>query len=327
MIIICYYGNPPDWMDLWILSCKKNPLFDFMLVSDGLFENYDCPSNVKRLQMSMEELRQRFSNVLGFEVALSCPYKLCDYRPVYGLAFQKELEDYDFWGHCDIDLIWGNLSKFIDDQLLDKYRRIGKYGHLTLYKNTDDINKLFMKQGAAFSYDIVFKDDAHYGFDEMTGINRIYNKLNIPYYTELPIVDANRRLTRVSVYPKTKDEVYFWYKGGIYRIHTGEKNKISEYAYLHFQKKHPVYKQGENYKDGFYIKAAEFKSMHGKICTLQEVQIESEYRSKYKDSIDLIWGTGKRILEFLFFTNIHEKKILLKKVFCYKLDQFKKLFF
>lgn len=104
MIIACYYGKLPDWLELWLLSCKYNPCFDFMLVTDQKVSN-TFPANVRLLQLSMEELRRRFSRILGFSAALSDEYKLCDYKPLYGLAFQKELTGFDFWGHCDLDVI------------------------------------------------------------------------------------------------------------------------------------------------------------------------------------------------------------------------------
>lgn len=94
MIIACYYGSLPDWMDLWLLSCRYNPEFQFMLVTDLPLPN--CPDNVSIIKLPMNELQQRFSRVLGFEAALSSPYKLCDYKPIYGLAFQEELLGYDF---------------------------------------------------------------------------------------------------------------------------------------------------------------------------------------------------------------------------------------
>ena len=45
---------------------------------------------------------------------VNSPYKLCDYKPVYGLIFDEDLQDYDFWGHCDVDLIFGDIRKFIN---------------------------------------------------------------------------------------------------------------------------------------------------------------------------------------------------------------------
>ena len=31
---------------------------------------------------------------------------------------------YDFWGHCDMDLIWGDIRNFITEDVLSKYDKI-----------------------------------------------------------------------------------------------------------------------------------------------------------------------------------------------------------
>jgi hypothetical protein len=33
------------------------------------------------------------------------PYKICDWKPFYGHIFREYLVAYDFWGHCDMDII------------------------------------------------------------------------------------------------------------------------------------------------------------------------------------------------------------------------------
>ena len=50
--------------------------------------------------------------------------------------------EYDFWGYCDIDLIFGNIRKFITDDILDKYDKILSRGHFTLFRNKDSINTI-----------------------------------------------------------------------------------------------------------------------------------------------------------------------------------------
>ena len=43
------------------------------------------------------------------QVTLDRPYKLCDFKPAYGFIFGEYLKEYDYWGHCDIDIVWGDL--------------------------------------------------------------------------------------------------------------------------------------------------------------------------------------------------------------------------
>ena len=182
-LIVCYYGKFPEWMNVWLKSCELNSNIDFMIVTD--IKLGELPSNVTILNIGFNELKKHFSNVLGFEVSLETPYKLCDYKPVYGKAFQKELDGYEFWGCCDIDLIWGNISKFITNEILDKYDLIGKYGHLMIYRNNEKMNNLFMQKGGTFQYKTVFINDNNYSFDEMSGMDLIAHRKQVKQYKNL----------------------------------------------------------------------------------------------------------------------------------------------
>ena len=67
---------------------------------------------------------------LGFHVSLDQSYKLCDFKPAYGFLFEEYLQGYQFWGHCDIDTIMGNLSKLLTDELLNQYDKLFCMGHM-----------------------------------------------------------------------------------------------------------------------------------------------------------------------------------------------------
>ena len=56
-------------------------------------------------------MKERIQRIFDFPISLERPYKLCDYKPSYGEVFKDELAGYDFWGNCDIDLVWGNIKK------------------------------------------------------------------------------------------------------------------------------------------------------------------------------------------------------------------------
>ena len=55
-----------------------------------------------------------------FSINLPSPYKLCDFKPAYGEIFNEFISSFDYWGYCDVDLIWGNIRKFLSNDLLDK---------------------------------------------------------------------------------------------------------------------------------------------------------------------------------------------------------------
>ena len=82
-------------------------------------------------------------------------------------------------GHCDVDLLLGNLSTFITDELLDKYDKLFCLGHMVLYKNTHENNRVFMSdyKGKAL-YKQVYSSPSICWFDEEwkddNNINRIF---------------------------------------------------------------------------------------------------------------------------------------------------------
>lgn len=121
--VIPYFGRIPAYFDLWLKSAEKNSDFDFLIYSDLPF-NIESKSNVKLINSSFMELKNKIEKLLNRKVCLKSPYKLCDYKPMYGLIFEKDLENYDFWGFMDIDLILGCLNTYITDELLNSYDKL-----------------------------------------------------------------------------------------------------------------------------------------------------------------------------------------------------------
>lgn len=105
---------------------------------------------------------------------MNSPYKLCDFKPAYGEIFQQEIKEYDFWGHCDCDLVFGNIRKFITDDILDKYDRIGNCGHFILYRNNKKVNEYYRTQNHV-DFKIIFSDPKSYSFDEWPGISKYWH--------------------------------------------------------------------------------------------------------------------------------------------------------
>jgi hypothetical protein len=110
----------------------------------------------------------RKENSLGFDTQIVSAYKLCDFKPVYGLMFPEIIEGYDFWGQCDIDLIYGNIRNFMNDETLDKFDFISvRHDYTTgcfgLYRNNNLMNTIFKRSK---DYKKVLADTKHYCFDE-----------------------------------------------------------------------------------------------------------------------------------------------------------------
>eukprot|EP00527_Entomoneis_sp_CCMP2396_P005787 CAMPEP_0198152748 /NCGR_PEP_ID=MMETSP1443-20131203/61158_1 /TAXON_ID=186043 /ORGANISM="Entomoneis sp., Strain CCMP2396" /LENGTH=99 /DNA_ID=CAMNT_0043818863 /DNA_START=53 /DNA_END=349 /DNA_ORIENTATION=- len=43
------------------------------------------------------------------------PYTLVEYKPAYGAIFQDLLQDYTHWGYSDIDMVFGDLGRHIEE--------------------------------------------------------------------------------------------------------------------------------------------------------------------------------------------------------------------
>lgn len=311
-LIVCYYGKFPEWMNVWLKSCELNSNIDFMIVTD--IKLGELPSNVTILNISFNELKKHFSNVLGFEVSLETPYKLCDYKPVYGKAFQKELDGYEFWGCCDIDLIWGNISKFITNEILDKYDLIGKYGHLMIYRNNEKMNNLFMQKGGTFQYKTVFINDNNYSFDEMSGMDLIAHRKQVKQYKNLKVANASPLYSRFKIAGTVSEKEFFvWKDGKVLRI-SGEKEvQIEEFAYLHFSGKKPKNNASKEYieKSNVYLSAKSLENRLQEEFTLKEVEEKNMFISEEIDKTEKRKINKRKIVSVLNKT-IKQKMIWIK---------------
>jgi hypothetical protein len=155
-----------------MLSCKYNPSIDFLMVTDQLPHN--TPANLKVINMTLDQFSSLAGKQLDMDLSIKEPYKCCDFKPVYGIILQDEIKSYDFWGHCDLDLIFGDLRAFLKEEILKIYDKIYNLGHLSIYRNTAECNDRYKEQGSSIgSYRDVFLSDKNYAFDELNGMYRI----------------------------------------------------------------------------------------------------------------------------------------------------------
>ena len=166
--LICWQGPFPWYFPYFLKSCRFNPDIEFLIFTDNIEENLDIPANVKIVPYSLEQFNANASKKLGFEVAVESGYKLCDFKPALGFIFSGYIEKYDFWGYCDIDLIFGNIRAFMTNELLGEYDIISaRHDYLTgcfsLYRNNQYMRELF-KQSK--DYKKVFTKPRNFFFDE-----------------------------------------------------------------------------------------------------------------------------------------------------------------
>ncbi|MDB4903004.1 MAG: hypothetical protein JWQ63_2285 [Mucilaginibacter sp.] len=167
-LIICYFGKLPWYFSYFVHSCKYNPSVDFYIITDDYTYTNPLPNNVKFIYKTLNEISLLATEKLGFEVSITNGYKLCDFKPAYGFIFSELIECYDFWGYCDIDVIFGNIRDFMTTELLENHDLISVRpdwipGCFLLFKNDLKMNTLFLHSK---DYKKVFESEKHYCFDE-----------------------------------------------------------------------------------------------------------------------------------------------------------------
>lgn len=251
-IIIPYIGKFNNYFSLFLSSCIHNPLVDFFFFTDDMsYAKNVMSSNIHFIYTKFSDLKRRAQNLFDFKIALDYPYKLCDFRPCYGLMFADYLEGYDYWGHCDTDMIFGDIISFLNDAMTKKYKRILRHGHLSLYHNDSYTNNIFKE--FCVSKKIGFQDvlscNTSFAFDEAGGTTLIWFQ-NHPdeLYDNLALFRNPNCYVKSFKYVHNKElfplRYYLFDNGKLYDCHIENgKEKKEEILYLHlFHRKMKVEK-------------------------------------------------------------------------------------
>lgn len=238
-VITIYIGKLPNYFNLWLESCAANRTIDFLIVTDQ--ELIDLPDNVKKLDFNLQSLKELAEKKLNTEIVLDTPYKCCDYKPMYGLILEDYLRGYDFWGHCDIDLIFGNIRKFVTDDILYHFNKVYHLGHFSLYKNDEFTKHAFKLDGSERGdYKLAISTPKITIFDETLGIFKIYEKNNIPMYLEYDFADVDFTIERMTTYPQINynTQLFCYLDGSCYRYYLVNREiRKEEFIYIHLQKR------------------------------------------------------------------------------------------
>jgi len=275
IFLLPYFGKFPNYFQLYLQSCKYNKDFDWLIITDDL-TRYEYPVNVKVVIRTFEEIRELIQSKFDFMISLDKPYKLCDFRPAYGYIFQKYITGYGFWGSVDPDCIWGDLNKYITWDILDRFDKLFLLGHLTLYRNTMENNRIFMcPLNGVERFKEVFISPEGQQFDEAEGnnsINDIYSYYHIPVYEDKNRADVSPKFhcMRLSDYKGSNDveqiesgkyQFFEWTNGKLNCISytcLGIKKQMREHSYLHLHGERKMMCEGNCLWDHFYISRNRF---------------------------------------------------------------------
>ncbi len=247
IFIIPYFGHFNNYFEIWLNSCAHNPTVDWLIFTDCKDE-YNYPKNVKVVYTTFDEIRTRFQSFYDFPISLEKPYKLCDFRPAYGEVFYEYIKDYDFWGYCDTDLVWGDLRKFFTSEMLDRYDKIGNRGHCCILRNTEAMRNAYRyKSSHIVTYTDAFSSDLAFCFDEDKAFGRYCKECKMQTSDNFTFFDIDYRHDdyRVPLYENEQFNVYahniFEYDNGKLFLLSIDANSNEflkkEISYAHFQKR------------------------------------------------------------------------------------------
>lgn len=257
LFIIPYFGKLPYYFPLWMHTASYSKRFDFwILTNDNSISS--IAENIKIINQSFDDFIQKIQSKFNFQLGLTTPRKLCDFKPCYGYIFEEEISQYDYWGFCDIDLLWGNIDSLVP--LDDGYDKLYVHGHMTLMKNIPEINRLFMQPVDGYdNYQNILSVENNCIFDESSdglNINLIASKEKVKCYYDYQMADINPfsylfrianydyslpcKKGRIVRFPPKRKILFYWEKGSLikYEQETDGIIDIFPIRYFHFQKRY-----------------------------------------------------------------------------------------
>jgi hypothetical protein len=241
VLILPYFGTLPSYADLFFRSCAANPTINWLVVTDQQMDAAQLPPNVAIKRTTFRALKDLIDERMAFQTTLPTPYKLCDFKPAYGVIFADDISGYDFWGHCDMDVIFGDLRQFLTRDILDKYNKVLIHGHLSLYRNCHEANHYFERDAPGVNFRDVFASPKSRAFDEFGGMRILLNYHGIPFFRSDPYVadiDPDVYQLRTIGPPNYRHQCFFWQQGKLFKAFwNGDAPDKREYMYIHLQKR------------------------------------------------------------------------------------------
>lgn len=274
IIFVAYFGKLPAYYYAWERSALYNSSIDFYVFSD--IEELQSKNNIHIERVEFNDFIMKLQSKFSFPIKCDYPYKICDYRPAFGDIFSDIIGRYDFWGYSDVDLVYGDIRDFVTDSVLEQYDRCFVNGHLSLYRNCDKLNKLYLSQGKYPEYNVeeaYSTNDACY-FDEFRGMelkclrNGVKTLSNKDIIVDIPC--------EARVFGGKEDvELYCWKNGKLKVVE--RKGRAREILYCHYQKRNMTCDRSVRDCDEFVIVPNAIMCLDHVEPTLYGIQLDTLY--------------------------------------------------
>lgn len=138
LVLVPYFGPWPEWTEFFLATCRWNRSVDWLFLGDAGPPGR-LASNLRHVPMTLAELRDVAQRRIGCAIDMRRAYKICDLRLAFGRIFDEHLAGYDCFGWSDIDIVYGDLRRFLTPELLEHdvitFNEEHLSGHLTFVRN------------------------------------------------------------------------------------------------------------------------------------------------------------------------------------------------
>lgn len=312
-VIVTWFGPLPPYFPAWLKSAEYNPSIDFFCFFDHSFESQ--AENIHIIQTTMDKEIERISQATGERINIKNAYKFCDLRPFFGVGYQEFIKVYAFWAYCDIDMVFGDLRKFLTDDVLSKYDRFYEYGYLSVFRNNAQMNHLYDLPGGIYSRSAIFRGKGKCTPEEQYGLYRISEKNNIKWYREKNFADFYIPYSSYILNQRENydEQVFYWEDGKVIRAYVEDGIvKSDEMAFLHWQKRKPTITKETLDGNSYFLTPTELVAKDHGVPSIEEI-------NKYNPTLTDVQKTeqdkeylDKKMKDF-WKTSLSQKKIWIKQ--------------
>ncbi len=238
-----YFSKPggkfPNYFEYWQKSAGANSDIDFYIptnIDTSRCRKYD---NIHYLPMTDQDFWDKIQSVLDFPISHDY-YKTGEYRILFGIIFKDIIREYDYWGYTELDMIYGDILKFVLPYLENGAEVIGQTAPFRLIKNVEKLNLMPFNDVEGFEHPLTLEralsEDYCWFFSETSGMNIRYYQAGIDVISLYDffgdIITKFHYLTCIGMEGKWG---FNWNNGKL--IGYNSQNEQKEFMAIHLQKR------------------------------------------------------------------------------------------
>lgn len=160
LISIVLFKSWQPYMNIFMHTARHNPEVRFTLVTNldenhqswaEVFGNLTKPHNVVlahyTFDMVVTEIQKNNLGLGPEPLSVMSPYKLIDFKPMYGTIFRKELVGFSHWGWFDMDVHFGDIKRSFecdyDNEDFISYDKTRVNGPMMVSRNTEFVTTFY----------------------------------------------------------------------------------------------------------------------------------------------------------------------------------------